>query len=93
VIEWGLEPDVCNDDETSLGLMSEGCLPAAGSAAARPFDAECLSWTGGGAKTKAGVTIATTKHHSVTLMFSSIVVAASCYGYACHWQGPGSFLG
>jgi hypothetical protein len=34
VIEWGLEPGVCND-ETSMGLMSEGRLPAAGSAAAR----------------------------------------------------------
>lgn len=35
MIEWGLEPGVCNDDETSPGLMSEGRLPAAGSAAAR----------------------------------------------------------
>jgi hypothetical protein len=33
VIEWGLEPGVCNDDETSPGLMSEGHLPAVGSAA------------------------------------------------------------
>jgi hypothetical protein len=35
VIEWGLEPGVCNDDETSPGLMNEGRLPAAGLAAAR----------------------------------------------------------
>ena len=35
VIEWGLEAGVCNDDETSPGLMSEGRLPAVGSAAAR----------------------------------------------------------
>ena len=35
MIEWGLEPGVCNDDETRLGVMSEGCLPAVGSAVAR----------------------------------------------------------
>ena len=32
--------------------------------------------------------------HNVPLyMFSSMVVAASCYGYACHRQGLGSFIG
>jgi hypothetical protein len=51
VIEWGLEPGVCDDDETSLGMMIEGRLPAVGSAAARrPGDPERQSWTGGGAK-------------------------------------------
>jgi hypothetical protein len=33
VIDWGLEPGVCNDVETSPGLMSEGRFPAVGSAA------------------------------------------------------------
>ena len=35
VIEWGLEPGVCNDDETSPGLMSEGRLPGIGSASTK----------------------------------------------------------
>ena len=35
VIEWGLEPVVCNDDKTSPELMSEGRLSAVGSAATR----------------------------------------------------------
>ena len=35
MIEWGLEPGVCNDEETGSELMSEGCLTAVGSVAAR----------------------------------------------------------
>ena len=35
MIKWGLEAGVCNDAETSPGMMSEGPLPAVGLAEAR----------------------------------------------------------
>jgi hypothetical protein len=40
-------------------------------------------------ETDGGVTNITEYH----FIFLSMVVAASCYGYACHRQGLGSFLG
>ena len=57
--EWGLEPGVCNDDETSPGLMSDESFSSSRFASSyKAGDTECLSWTGGGAKAKAGVTTA-----------------------------------